>query len=172
MLKSQDVLIALRLAIPSPEWSFRSLAEELAISPAEVHNALKRASICDLIDLERRRAKRRNLTEFLLHGLRYCFPATKGELVRGLPTSYGASPLKESFHVEEDAAIPVWPDPAGTVKGYSFSPLYQSVPEAAKRNSRLYQLLVLTDALRSGRARERNIAGQLLEDFIRGSHEL
>jgi hypothetical protein len=37
-------------------------------------------------------------------------------------------------------------------------PLYSSVPEAALRDTKLHELLALTDALRVGRAREREIA--------------
>ena len=37
-------------------------------------------------------------------------------------------------------------------------PLYPSVPEAAMRDEELYQLLVIVDTLRIGRAREKEIA--------------
>ncbi|MEG7523780.1 MAG: hypothetical protein M3H12_11860 [Chromatiales bacterium] len=39
-----------------------------------------------------------------------------------------------------------------------FSPLYKSAPGAAKRDPALYELLVLVDAIRGGRARERELA--------------
>jgi DNA-binding NarL/FixJ family response regulator len=38
------------------------------------------------------------------------------------------------------------------------APLYPSVPSAARRDARLYELLVLVDAIRAGQAREREIA--------------
>ncbi len=53
---------------------------------------------------------------------------------------------------------PVWPDPQGTVQGAAVEPLYRSVPGAARRDPGLYDLLALVDALRIGRARERNLA--------------
>ena len=37
-------------------------------------------------------------------------------------------------------------------------PLYPTVPEAALRDEKLYELLALVDALRVGRVREREIA--------------
>jgi hypothetical protein len=37
-------------------------------------------------------------------------------------------------------------------------PLYDSVPGAARRDPALYDLLALIDAIRMGRARERNVA--------------
>jgi hypothetical protein len=49
------------------------------------------------------------------------------------------------------------------VRGESFSPLYKSAPSAAKKDSKLYQLLALVDAIRGGRARERDIAKKELK---------
>jgi hypothetical protein len=57
-----------------------------------------------------------------------------------------------------DDSIPVWPDPEGSMRGYEFSPLYKSVPKAAAKDSALYELLALLDAVRDGRARERALA--------------
>ena len=37
-------------------------------------------------------------------------------------------------------------------------PLFFNVPYAARRDQQLYELLALVDALREGRARERNLA--------------
>jgi hypothetical protein len=42
----------------------------------------------------------------------------------------------------------------------AFSPLYKSVPKAAREDQQLYELLTLVDALRGGRARERQMARQ------------
>ncbi len=58
---------------------------------------------------------------------------------------------------------PVWPYAKGQVRGYSFSPLHKNVPQAALEESPLYELLALVDALRDGRARERDIAGRQLK---------
>jgi hypothetical protein len=46
----------------------------------------------------------------------------------------------------------------GSVRGYSFAPLHKNVSRAALDDPQLYELLVLTDALRDGQARERNLA--------------
>ena len=53
---------------------------------------------------------------------------------------------------------PVWPYAEDSVRGVAFTPLYSSVPAAALHDSRLYELLALVDAIRDGRARERNFA--------------
>ena len=54
--------------------------------------------------------------------------------------------------------IPVWPSADGKEQGMSFSPLYRTAALAALRDSAFYEYLVLADALRDGRARERKIA--------------
>jgi len=46
----------------------------------------------------------------------------------------------------------------GEAHGYSFSPLYKTVPEAAALDERLYELLALLDAIRDGQAREAALA--------------
>jgi hypothetical protein len=54
--------------------------------------------------------------------------------------------------------IPVWPYAEGKQRGLSLSPLYKTAPIAALRDGSFYELLVLADALREGRGRERKIA--------------
>jgi len=44
------------------------------------------------------------------------------------------------------------------------------VPHAALRDPNLYQLLALVDAIRDGRARERNLAERDLVQRLRSSH--
>jgi len=99
----------------------------------------------------------RNLQEFLLHGIQYVFVPERGELNRGFSTSYAAEPLVKLF-ADNPELPPVWPDSEGEVRGESFSPLYKSVPKAIKQDAQLYMLLALVDAIRGGRARERELA--------------
>jgi len=103
------------------------------------------------------RPNRRNLEEFLVHGIQYVFVPERGGLNRGMPTGYATSPL-DAWFMDNHEPPPVWPDPAGDVRGESFSPLYKSAPVAAKNDKPLYELLALVDAVRGGCAREREIA--------------
>jgi len=50
----------------------------------------------------------------------------------------------------------VWPYEEGKQRGISLGPLYKTAPMAALRDKSFYELLVLADALREGRARERD----------------
>ena len=158
-LKPQDVLFLLKLvALGKNHWTFNSLALELGMSPSEVHAASQRVLEARLAVKKENSIKpdKRNLEEFLLHGIQYVFVPGRGALNRGMPTAYAAAPLDNVFGSYEFP--PVWPDPEGEVRGESFSPLYKSVPKAARNDPKLYMLLALVDAIRGGRAREREMA--------------
>ena len=87
-------------------------------------------------------------------------------MTRGVPTSYAGPPLNASLTQSSDPP-PVWPYPDGSVRGESFSPLYKSVPKAALKDHELYELLVLVDAIRGGRSRERQIAIKELDNRLK-----
>ena len=161
ILKPQDIVVLLKLvAIREEEWSYSRLAYDLAMSPSEVHAGIKRALAAKLAiksEIVPVRPVKRALEEFLIHGVKYVFPPDLGGITRGMPTSYAAPPLSEKISQSEELP-PVWPDPEGEMRGYEFSPLYKSVPEAARRDQHLYELLALVDAIRGGRVRERQLA--------------
>ena len=158
VLKPQDIVILLKLVtLGGRPWSYNGLAHELSMSPSETHSGIKRAAAARLFDEGRHVPLLKALEEFLVHGVKYAFPPERGPMTRGVPTSYAAPPLKEQI-VQSADPPPVWPDPEGTVRGYEFSPLYKSVPRAAARDRDLYELLALVDAIREGRARERELA--------------
>jgi hypothetical protein len=58
------------------------------------------------------------------------------------------------------------PDPDGDRRGMALYPLYPTVPKAARIDFVLYESLALFDALRSGAARERQLASQLLSQRL------
>lgn len=168
MLKPQDILIALAIIIQKGEqWRQTDIAAELGISPSEVNAGIKRLIHSKLMEPGFHGKKPSvvvsALKEFLIHGCKYVFPAEIGGKARGIPTSYAAPIFKnEISHKEDDK--PVWPDAKGHVQGYALMPLYPSVNQI--QNEVLYSLLALVDAIRSGRARERNIGIKLLEEKL------
>ena len=103
--------------------------------------------------------------EFLLHGAKFAFPPVLGRLTRGVSTAYAAEPLSAVIAPSSDPP-PVWPHKTGDIRGIALAPLYPTVPDAALRDKKLYALLALFDALRSGQARERNLAQKMLEERI------
>lgn len=156
-LKPQDVVVLLKILGMNQEPSYSSLAYELSMSPSEVHAAVKRAAAAGLIDLKHKQVRRQALLEFLIHGVKYAYPAIMGPITRGLPTAHAAAPLIKKM-AASDSLPPVWPCPDGETRGYELPPLYSSVPKAVRNDQSLYELLALVDAIRAGRARERKLA--------------
>lgn len=173
MLKPQDILILLKLVtLDSQLWSYSKLAGQLGMSASEVHAAIKRCLSAQLAVQQDQTIvpNQRNLLEFLTHGIRYAFPPVRGELTRGMVTAYAASPLSEHFAGSTEPP-PVWPDAEGNVKGMTLFPLYKSAPLAARKDEQLYELLALVDAIRAGRARERQLAIQELSTRLMNNKE-
>jgi len=83
-----------------------------------------------------------------------------------MPTGYAARPLREEMAAPDDPAAPVWPDPDGECRGQELTPLCRSVPKAARNDAALYEWLVLADALRAGRARERELAAKIVRERL------
>ena len=134
------------------------------MSPSEVHAAIGRSLNAGLaLRVDNVIVPNiSSLLEFLIHGLKFVFVPDRGGLTRGVPTRYAAAPLNRVL-VQSDEPPPVWPDPEGQVRGEAFSPLYKSVPKAIRKDQKLYELLVLVDAIRGGRAREQKIAVKEIE---------
>ena len=163
MLKPQDVLVLLRIVGEPTDWSFQQLSQELGMSASEVHQALRRAGESALYDTKKRKVRKHALLEFAVHGLRYAFPAKRLPRCQGLPTAYSAEPLRDHMVAGPDDCV-VWPYPGGEHYGDALEPLYRSAPMAASRNPKLYRRLALVDALRVGRAREREMAARALDE--------
>jgi len=136
--------------------TYAQLSKELGMSASEVHAAVRRSTAAGLLDEKTLSVLRKPLGDYLLHGVRYAFPAKRGPVVRGVPTAHAAPPL--SSQISADDLPPVWAAPEGGTRGYALDPLYKSVPYAARLDSQLYELLSLVDAIRLGRARERRLA--------------
>lgn len=180
MLKSQDIVIALKLfAINHNKWTQNQLATWLCISIAEVNAGIKRllkSGLLTSIYLPEEPVKAAKpmvnkvaLQEFLLHGIKYVFPAELGEITRGIPTSYAATIFHPHINQGQDMP-PVWPYEEGKLRGQSFLPLYPSVPKSLTLypDDYFYHLLVCVDAIRSStsRARERKLAEEILTGYL------
>lgn len=149
---------------------YAQLAGELQMSASEVHACVKRATACHLLHGPElmNRPNLKAVEEFLVHGIQYAFPAERGELTRGVPTSYGAAPLQNLISPGAEP-VPVWPSRDGTARGWAFAPLYKTAPLAAPKDAGFYELLALTDALRGGRSRERKLAEQALNKRLQAT---
>ncbi len=178
-MQSQDIFILLKLttledqirqgcldgSVNSDPFALRSLESALGISKTEISASLRRSIAATLTIKSNGRPKviRRNLTEFVKHGLKYAFPARPGAPQRGVATGF-AAPMLEGQLLSSGADIHVWPYAEGSKRGSSITPLFRSVPEAALKDERLYELLALVDAIRLGNQREANLAQDRFEE--------
>jgi hypothetical protein len=163
-MRPQDVVILLKIiALEGKDWLMKDLAMSLRVSPSEVTESLERSAIGGLIAADKVRVMRDNLLEFLVHGLRYVFPAQLGPVMHGLATAHSAAPLSSQI-MGLDTFI--WPYLDGPHRGPSIVPLIATVPLAALQDPKLYQLLALTEALRVGHVREKQLAAQHLEQLL------
>ena len=146
VLKPQDAVVALKLALGREAGrTYATLAQELELSPSEVHKSINRCVQAGL--LARVKEGRRPLhealepvvpalLEFLEHGLPYAFPAVRGGSSRGMPTAHAVRPLSDHL-TSGNEPPPVWPSPSGGARGVAVSPLYPGVPVAAAQDAQL-----------------------------------
>ncbi len=180
-MNNQDIVILLKLvsledkikrgqlneSTISDPFALRSLEGELGISKTEISESMRRSVASNLAIKSggRARANRRNLIEFVQHGLQYVFPAKPGAPQRGVATGF-AAPILEGKLISSGANIYVWPHPEGSLRGLSIAPLFKSVPHAAFKDDRLYELLALIDAIRTGNQREASLAKRSFEELV------
>jgi hypothetical protein len=166
-LASQDVVVLAKLvSYGGGRPPIAQVASDLGLSPSQVHASLKRLERSRLVAPRTNEPHLRAVEEFLLHGVKYAFPAFRGEATRGMPTAFAAPPLSEQIAAGGDLP-PVWPDAEGKVRGLTLEPLHRAAAAAARKDPVLYELLALVDALRDGRVRERQIAERELTARLR-----
>ena len=189
MLKPQDIVILLKILSMmvlnkndhEESLSQNKLATLLCMSVSEVNAGIKRLVQSGLLapvltDDHKNKIiflpSKPACEECLISAVKYFFPVELGSYTRGIATSYAAPILLKHFILGDDP-IPVWPYGEGDKRGLALEPLYSSVPKSLTQfpDPIFYELLVLVDAIRSGRARERNIATTLLKEIIHGKHQ-
>ena len=165
-MRPQDIVVLLKIiAIKNNDWRNIDIAYSLKISQSEVSEVLNRCKIAKLINKEKRKVHQNALTEFLIYGLKYVFPAEPGAIARGIPTAHSASPIKEKIIAGSESYV--WPNANGNSRGQSIDPLYKTVPDAAMDDQAFYELIALVDTIRIGKAREVQIAIDELNERIR-----
>ncbi len=171
-MKPQDIIVMLKILLwRNGRWSIDAIASSIDLSNSETHAAIKRSEKAGVFDVLTERPRRAALEEFVIHGVKYAFPAEIGAKVRGLPTAHSAPPLSSLIVSNKDDVL-VWPTPEGKVQGLNVSPLYPCAPVAAKNDPKLYQLLALIDALRIGRPREQKLATDEIIKRLRATNEI
>ena len=168
MLKGEDIVLLLKLSgNPRGRWTIRELEDETTIPRSVVQRARKRLGGTGLLDERRAEVNLSQAEEFLIHALRYVFPARVEGESRGVPTAWAAEPLSQRISSPPGELPPVWPDSRAKQRGLAVPPLHASAVEAARRDQELGERLALVDAIRLGDARIRGVASELLADRLR-----
>lgn len=164
-IKGRDLLVLFKLCGAEEGWTFRRLASDLEISVSQVHESLNRAQNGRLYNSATRTVNRDALWKSVL-AIPHLFPPSTIGPKSGLPTAHSALPLRNELSQAGGAFV--WPMKGGKKKGEGLEPIAKSVPQACKRDPRLYEILALVDALRVGKARERELAERLLKERLSG----
>lgn len=179
-MKSQDIYILLKLVCLQQvylygaylngelgdHYSARGLSAALGVSKTEVNASIRRSIDIGMAIKDRKsgypKANKKALLEFVVHGLKYVFPAKPAEITRGVPTAFSAPMLEEKL-LSMGEYMYVWAYAEGSAKELSVQPLFKSVPRTVIYDERLYEYLALVDAIRLGNPRESNLAAELFE---------
>lgn len=156
----------------SKHFSVRALEYETGISKTQISLSLQRMEQVGLQKTDRKlgvpKTNSKALLEFIAYGIRYVFPATERELTRGIATSI-AAPILQGRLMSAGDLVPVWSNAKGKTKGLSIEPLHTNIYKAVRADPRMYAYLALTDAIRLGNPRERNLALDMLQKLFRVS---
>jgi hypothetical protein len=163
-IKSQDIVVLVKIAGFGEAWTIRELSEALDMSLSAVHRSIERLESAGLLD-HQRRVNAAQAMEFLQHGIQYVLPPKFQGESRGIPTA-GASAVLRNRLAPSDSLPLVWPHPLGRTRGIALLPIHPSVPEVALRDESLAESLALIDALRVGDARLRGLAAEELQDRL------
>jgi hypothetical protein len=162
VLKGEDIILLLKLvSSPGRAWTVRDLELATTIPKSSVQRALERLSEAGLTGQDGRTARVTQTEEFLLHGVRYVFPARLQAITRGVPAAWGAAPLAAEL-ADSGEASPVWPHASGPARGPGLEPLHRTALNLRATDPKLAEALALVDGIRAGDARVRDVAGRLL----------
>ena len=165
-LQPLDVLVALKLATRPAQQSVRALASALGVPKSSVGVSVLRLKAWQLAAFEggQWRINRVRFHDLLEHGIRWLAPAEIGRWVLGLPTAHAARVLALKLPGDSDPLV--IPLDEGPVRGRAGTPLHPAAGLAASKDPKLRDLLALVDAIRIGKAREREVAAAELRARI------
>jgi len=187
-MKPQDILLLLKIiSNNNDQWKQKQIAEELSMSQSEVSECVARCKYSGLLDSKGKKVFRLALMEFLQYGIAYVFPQKPGPVVKGIPTAHSVEPLKNEIvstehyvwptskgRVRGHSIEPLYPSVVKVVEQYlehgnynnhineeqdsNFHKMLAILDSKHAQEKTLYEMLALVDALRVGRAREKEIA--------------
>ena len=175
-MKALDIIMAIKLSEFNKysDWSFKSLENDLHINRSQLHDAYQRLIEAQIIQLNR--LNRRHLLEFLEHGLRYTFPASKEGFNEGVKASRSNPLIANKISINNDIVWYYSKDKQeglnlpkeDKVKGESIKPLHDSLLKSYQHSDRFKNMIDMVDVLRMSdcKLREKHIALPELEKMI------
>jgi predicted transcriptional regulator len=163
-MRPHDIAVLLKIISKGNQnWLMKDLAFELGISASEISESINRSIIAGLISNNKKIIKKLALLDFLKSGLRYVYPQQPGAMGRGIGTAHSALPLSNQIKSEEAF---IWSFAKGNIRGQIIEPLHPNIPSACLKDEKFYELMALTDAIRVGKAREQQMAIEILKEKI------
>ncbi|MFT6747509.1 MAG: putative transcriptional regulator [Glaciecola sp.] len=163
-MRPLDIAVLLKIVSKGQQqWFMKDLAQELEISSSEISESINRSVLGGLIGNDKKSLNKLALLDFIKSGLRYVYPQLPGSIVRGIATAHSAPPLNSEIISNEQF---VWPFGKGNTRGQAIEPLHPKTPEACLKDTKYYELLALTDAIRVGKVREQNMAFEMIKQRI------
>ena len=164
-IRAIDIVIAFALRHADASSTGRPvpwLAERLHISSRTPYESLQRLQELRLLRSTDLSIVQEQMSELLIAGARFMFPARAGAIRGGIPTASSAAPLTDVFPPAEGELAFVWPAPNGVLRGASIEPLHRSVPQLALELPEFHADMAIVDALRISDPRlQREAAGML-----------
>ena len=149
-LRPFDLAVAIQL-LRAPEERYEPLAIALGTSTSAVHRAVARLQLAGLCVPKRRLVETDAFREFLLHGLRFAFPAVIGPARAGIPTAWSHDGVRAMLEpLTAPARSLVWATESGTGHGETIVPLFLNVPAVVTTDAKLHELLAAIDVFRVG----------------------
>ena len=156
-MRPYDILIALKIvSFNSEDWRIIDIAYNIHLSPSEVYDGINRLHKAEIMHM-RKHVVKKHFVEFLIHGVKYCFPAIPGIKSRGILTAHSSEFFKKIISDYKKDTY-VWPSEKGNASGTSIIPFHKNIPEFIQKDRFMYEYLSYIDAIRIGRKREKAYA--------------
>jgi len=156
--------------------SVRGLGASLGISKTEIGASLRRCVESNLLFISNSydavslanfnwKVNKKAIFNLIKHGVPYLYPPKLLGLDIGIPTGFSGPALLEEVTSAGNTKI-IWSSEYGDVYGQVLEPIYKTVAFASYQDEFVYNCFTLIDAYRLGKAREKEIAINLLEKTI------
>ena len=146
-LTGTDVLVLLKIAAHRiHRWELSELASELDASIVDIQPCIQRLVSSKLVNGDALISDIQSFKDFIVSDVNSLFPVVPGPIVHGTSTGAKSGPVFTEGLPR--FSIYTWPNPDGIEKGYEITPISPLCPFAAINDSRLRDLLAITETMR------------------------